>query len=75
MKKIVQCKDCRFFVVDQRISKGECHRFPPIVVPDICGNGDIETKHYNYWPDVRPSDFCGEWKAIEENAEMKAIVR
>lgn len=47
------CETCRHFV------KGECHRFPPVVVADNGIGG--ETLHYaSVWPAAGKDESCGE---------------
>jgi hypothetical protein len=55
-----QCSICRFWLNwdSEMTNLGECHRFPPRVVPtrqvDECAEGR--------WPLTPPDDWCGEFQ-------------
>jgi hypothetical protein len=60
------CEKCRFFKVDGL----ECHRYPPkiIYIEEIYNRYfEKETvQSYLGWPEVLPSDFCGEFQPWPE---------
>lgn len=56
------CGECRFRV------KGECHRYPPSLVPVATGtNGPAGAAIYfpdSWWPKVESGSWCGEFKSV-----------
>lgn len=56
-----KCNTCFFYRVDhgQNGFSGYCHRHGP----HLGRNG------YSQWPNVKMSDWCGEWKEISANKE------
>ena len=62
------CENCRFFdqfpSADERTYDGHCLRYPP----------QFSTHDYTPWlfPEVRQSNYCGEWRPILENGNIAA---
>jgi hypothetical protein len=53
------CSDCRFFIDDEDLLNGECHRNPPRVRRHV--NSD-ERRNAGVWPAVCFQDWCGEFQ-------------
>lgn len=51
-----RCKSCSFFVTEKNQSVGECHRYPPTLMPDDDGEVAIFT-----FPITGEDEWCGEF--------------
>jgi hypothetical protein len=61
----IECKKCLFFKTKQgKGKKGECHRYPP-TEHDPVTNGP---KKFPTWPDVKPTQWCGEFRPDATNS-------
>jgi hypothetical protein len=53
------CKKCGYFKTKQgNGKKGECHRYPPVEGVRT----DKGVKQFPTWPDVKPTQWCGEFR-------------
>lgn len=52
------CRNCRFYLADSGVN-GDCRRYPPTVV---------EYDNDPVFPMVDGTDWCGEWKANNDEA-------
>ena len=52
-----QCKTCKHWEARNPVD-GNCHRFPPTVVPDAMDRG-VAVKYTH--PLTLANDWCGEW--------------
>ena len=73
------CDTCRwwnppFEPIDAQFDLGHCRRMPPTTTSSV-GNryrdghpvrGEIVSGSHTGWPETRPQDWCGEWKAKGE---------
>jgi hypothetical protein len=52
------CSSCKY------VYEMQCHRYAPkpMIWHSPCGDGCGESPE-SIWPDVLPSDWCGEWEA------------
>ncbi len=62
MTRHEKCNTCRFsrHVVDSKPDYWECRLRAPIPSPED-GSG--------WWPNIKPDDWCGDWRETDEAAE------
>lgn len=56
------CSNCQYFVLRVHSSKDECHQKSP------AHQGGI-----GFWPEVKPEDWCGEYREVGWNDPSKII--
>lgn len=68
-----RCEDCRYSIVNGNGNGGaqrECRRNPPHSfsrrMPQLAAG---EPMFMRFYPFTKADDWCGEWKAVEENGE------
>jgi hypothetical protein len=63
---VENCENCAFKVnvPMHQWTKYECHRYAPRSFEVITGasGGEVTRGPRPYWPEVKGSDFCGEWE-------------
>jgi hypothetical protein len=65
-----ECNNCKYFdpQVDPESDQGYCRRYPPMpVVTRVLTTTDTGGAQYEpavgtFWPQVNPTDWCGEWE-------------
>jgi len=50
----------------QRAGWGQCRRMPPAMPPVE----DDKLVHVGVWPHTEERDWCGEWRAHDDSAEV-----
>jgi hypothetical protein len=60
----VQCQNCRFYeaMTGQLEGKGQCRRFPPVLLPSEKPDEVNLAFRAGLWPMIVPGAWCGEFK-------------
>lgn len=57
-----RCENCKFFQMTRDLrDRGECRRNAPII--RFSANEEGQIRHRGWWPQVRLTDWCGEYTA------------
>lgn len=59
----VCCAKCVFFVKGKALGQGDCHRFPPTILPTPKGEA------VSIWTPVKDGHWCGEYA---DRAQVRA---
>ena len=67
-----RCGACGFYDPDLNPESGPdvgvCHRYPKAIPSTEPVNGWIGEKQLHLWPEMRATDWCGEFREIEDKS-------